>query len=352
MARGYLPCNPRRVAHEGSAKRSVLRYSLVGCGVVFAATVALLVVLAVARSSGSNGFDSPHHPFRSAEAKREVLASYDARASRWPVPSTTTTVDTAYGPTFVRISGPETAPALVLLHGAGGNALHWVPNITALSEHYRTYAVDIVGDHGRSIHARHLESAADYSKWLDDLLDGLGLERDVNLAGISYGGWIAARYALHSGDRLDKVVLIAPAGTVSPIPFAWIWRAVLCALPHRSFTKSFLYWMLEDLAQKDEASRLLLDRAADTAYLAIQSYKPRQMAAPDVLTDAELQSFVMPVLFAVGENEKLYSATETVERLNEVAPKIQTRFVPGAGHDLTILQADLVNQMIVEFLAE
>ena len=76
------------------------------------------------------------------------------------------------------------------------------------------------------------------------------------------------------------------------------------------------------------------------------------MAAPDVVSDAELQSFVMPVLFAVGENEKLYSATETVERLNEVAPKIQTRIVPGAGHDLTIVQADLVNQMIVEFLAE
>ena len=76
------------------------------------------------------------------------------------------------------------------------------------------------------------------------------------------------------------------------------------------------------------------------------------MAAPDVLTDAELQSFAMLVLFAVGLSEKLYSATESVERLNEVAPNIQTRIIPGAGHDLTIVQADLVNQMIVEFLAE
>jgi len=351
VALAHLLCNPRRVVHEGSAKSSMLRYSLAGCGVVIAAIAILVVVFAIAHSSGSNGFDSPHHPFRSAEAKREVLASYDARASRWPVPSATTTVDTTYGATFIRISGPESAPALVLLHGAGGNALHWVPNIAALSEHYRAYAVDIVGDHGRSVYTRPLESAEDYSKWLDELLDGLGLGQDIRLAGISYGGWIAARYALHSPDRLNKVVLIAPAGTISPIPFAWIWRAVLCAVPHRGFTKSFLYWMLEDLAQKDGGD-VLLDQAADTAYLAIQSYEPRQMAAPDVLTDAELQSFAMPVLFVVGENEKLYPASEAVDRLNEVAPKIQTRIVPDAGHDLTLVQADLVNLMIVEFLEE
>jgi len=329
----------------------LLRYLLVGCGVIAAVVAALVVVFAVALSPGANGFDSPHHPFRSAEAKREVLASYDARASRWPVPSTTMTVNTSYGPTFVRMSGPETAPALVLLHGAGGSALHWLPNVAALSEHYRTYAVDIVGDHGRSIYTQQLESAADYSKWLDDVLDALGLERDVYLVGLSYGGWIAARYALHSPDRLRKVVLLAPAGTISPIPFDWIWRAVLVPLPHRRFTKSFLYWMLEDLAETPEGGRIL-DQATDAAYLAIQSYKPRPMAPPDVLTDAELQSLTMPVLFAVGENEKLYSATEAVERLSEVAPKIKTRIVPGAGHDFTILQADLVNGIIIEFLAE
>jgi pimeloyl-ACP methyl ester carboxylesterase len=327
----------------------LLRYSFVGFGVVFAVVATLVVVLAVAVSAGSNGFDSPYHPFRSAEAKRDLLASYDARASKWPVPSTTTTVSTAYGPTFVRISGPASAPRLVLLHGAGGSALHWLPNIAALSEHYRTYAVDIVGDHGRSIYTRQLESAADYSTWLDDLLDGLGLEDDVDLVGLSYGGWIAARYALHSPDRLHKVVLLAPAGTISPIPFSWIWRGMLVPLPHRYFIKSFLYWILEDLAQTDEGGRLL-NQATDAAYLAIRSYKPRRMVAPDVLTDAELQSFAMPVLFVVGENEKLYSASEAVERLNEVAPKIKTRIIPGAGHDLTILKADLVNHLVVEFL--
>jgi pimeloyl-ACP methyl ester carboxylesterase len=322
-----------------------------GCGVTAAVLVALLGVLAVAMSSGSEGFDSPYHPYRSEEAKQEFLASYDARASKWPVPSTTTIVSTAYGPTFVRMSGPETGPAIVLLHGAGGSALHWLPNIAALSESYRTYAVDILGDHGRSVHTRKLESAGDYSQWLDELLDGLGLEHDIHLVGLSYGGWISANYALHSPDRLGKVVLLAPAGTVSPLPFSWIWRAVLVALPHPYFTKDFLYWMLEDLARTDEG-RLLLDQAADAAYLAVRAHKPRPMAPPVVLSDDALRGFAMPVLFVVGENEKLYPAADAVARLNAVAPRIETRIVPDAGHDLTLVQSDLVNRIILEFFVE
>ena len=339
------------MGQQRSSKRPFLRRTRIGCSVTAALIVALLLVLAVTMSLGSEGFDSPYHPYRSEEAKQAFLASYDARASNWPVSSTTTIVSTAYGPTFVRISGPETAPPMVLLHGAGGSALHWLPNIRALSQSYRTYAVDIVGDHGRSVYTRELQSAGDYSNWLDDLLDGLGLERDINLVGLSYGGWISASYALRAPNRLRKVVLLAPAATVSPLPFSWIWRAVLVARPHPYFTKSFLNWMLEDLAQTDEGP-LLLNQAAEAAYLAIQAHKPRQMAPPDVLSDDALQSFAIPVLFVVGENEKLYPAPDAVARLNKVAPNIETRIVPNAGHDLTLVQADRVYRIILDFLAD
>jgi pimeloyl-ACP methyl ester carboxylesterase len=34
------------------------------------------------------------------------------------------------------MSGPVGAPPLVLLHGAGGNSLQWMPNIEALSKSF------------------------------------------------------------------------------------------------------------------------------------------------------------------------------------------------------------------------
>ncbi len=78
-----------------------------------------------------------HHPFRSEAARERYLSHYDAVSSRWPVPSTTMTVPTAYGRTFVRISGSADAPPLVLLPGGGSSLLMWAPNVAALSERYR-----------------------------------------------------------------------------------------------------------------------------------------------------------------------------------------------------------------------
>ena len=85
---------------------------------------------------------TPYHPFRSAAAKAQYLRFYDMRAEKWPVNSKSRFVDTSFGQTFVRISGSDTAPILVLLHGGRSNSLQWLPNIEALSERYRVFAVD------------------------------------------------------------------------------------------------------------------------------------------------------------------------------------------------------------------
>jgi pimeloyl-ACP methyl ester carboxylesterase len=238
----------------------------------------------------------------------------------------------------------------VLLHGIGGNSLHWMPNVEALAAHYRVYALDDIAGHGRSVHTRSLGDASDYTNWLYQVFDGLGLGEGVNLMGLSYGGWQSAQYALRFPDQLDKVVLLAPAGTVLPISGEWIARAALSALPHRIFARSFMVWLLEDFAHKDEASRAMLDQWVDDATIAGRSFKPVRPANLTVLTDAEWRSIRVPVLYLVGENEKIYDAQEAVARLNRVAPEVETRVVPDAGHDLTVVQADRVNEMVLEFL--
>lgn len=338
---------------KADAQRSLKRVKRILFGCVGAAALAVLlgVVLAVWLTRGSGDLDSPYHPFRSGAAKTRYLALYDSLAAEWPVPSDTATVSTSLGPTFVRVSGPERGPPLVMLHGAGGNSLQWRPNVAALSERYRTYAVDVIYDHGRSVYKRVPTGAGDLMTWLDDLFAGLGLSEGINLLGLSYGGWLAAQYALHAPERLDRIVLLAPAGTVLPLSFGWVRRAVLCALPARRFTASFLHWLLEDLANESEASRTLLEREIDAAYLAIRSHKLTQLVNPSVLSDNELQGIHVPTLFVVGENEKIYSPQEALERLARVAPQIETQLVAGAGHDLTIVRAEVVNRVILDFMS-
>ena len=74
-------------------------------------------------------------------------------------------------------SGPKDAPPLLLLHSLAATATVWRPNVGALSEHYRTYAVDIIGQSGTSIAATELKSRRDYATWLGDVMDALGVDR-------------------------------------------------------------------------------------------------------------------------------------------------------------------------------
>lgn len=338
-------------------KRS--RLLLLGCGALALPVALVAAWLAIALFPGFGGMDSSHHPFRSERAKERYLRLYDARAERWPVAQETRTVETSFGPTFVRISGPADGPPLVLLHGAGGSSLQWAPNVAALSEGHRTYAVDGLYGYGRSAYRRRLESAGDFVSWLDELVDwlgGLGPGRStepIRLVGLSYGGWQAAQYALHHPERLDALVLVAPAGTVQPLSGEWIRRAVLLAVPLRRFTENFFHWLMADWAARGTVGGLRLEDEVDLVYRGIRSFKMNRLVPPGSLTDARLRSLQqVPTLFLVGENEKIYSPERAVERLHEIAPRIETLIVPDAGHDLTVVRADRVNAAILEFLEE
>ena len=109
---------------------------------------------------------------------------------------------------------------------------------------------------------------------------------------------------------------------------------------------------MEHLAERDEAGRAEFEEMVELAVLSLRSFKFKSLVNPTVLTDEELQRLQMPVLYVVGEHERIYSPQEALERLHTVAPHIKTELIPGAGHDLTILQADLVNRKILEFLKE
>ncbi|MBN1995734.1 MAG: alpha/beta hydrolase [Anaerolineae bacterium] len=299
---------------------------------------------------------SADHPFRSTEAKAEYLARYDAAAKAWPIPSEGKMADTAYGQTFVRVSGPVGAPPLVLLPGAGSCSLQWIPNIAALSGRYRTYAVDSLintGCVGRSVYTRAITGPADVGQWLDELFNGLGLADNVNLLGASYGGWPAGRYALHAPGRLSKIIWVAPAGTVLPFRAGYLLRSIFLNLsPRRNTYIRFFKWCFKDLAQKDMQ---MLEAIADEFLLSARCFEPvnpRQLPALTPLTDEEWQRINAPALFLVGENEVLYSAQKAVQRLNKVAPHIQTDIIANAGHDLLLVQTELVNQKITAFLAQ
>lgn len=336
---------------EQSKKRPILKFFLVGCGTISVLVISIIIWIAVSLFSGPDVMDMrAYHPFRSEKAKERYLNHYDKRAKKWPIASVTRMVETSYGQTFIRISGPDNAPPLVLLPGGGANSLIWIPIIKTLSENYRTYAVDNIYDFGRSLYTRSITTTDDLLVWLDELFSELKLGDNINLLGLSYGGWLASQYTLHAPSRLNKVVLLAPAATVFPFSSELIRRMIISIIPHRYFLKSSVYWSLEDAVNKDATSKRFVDDHVDDAYLGLWCFKFKQPPSPTVLRDDEMRSIKVPTLFLVGENEKIYPAQEAVQRIKTIAPQIETEIIPNCGHDLWIVQTEIVSSKILEFL--
>ena len=292
-----------------------------------------------------------YHPFISAQAKEQYLAFNDTLSKKWPVKGETKMVTTSFGETFIRISGPADAAPLVLLPGGGTSSLMWRTNVEAFSEHFRVYALDNIYDYGRSVYLRPIKNADDFSNWLNELFSELNLGDSINLVGTSYGGWITSQFVLRYPGRLKKIALLAPAATVQPLKVNFIIRAILSNVNH-NFFKRFFYWVFADLTQKDENGRQRVESIIEETDLSIRCFKATKVVIPTVLKDEELHNLQVSTLYLVGEHEKLYSAKKAVQRLNKVAPQIKTQIIPGAGHDLTAVQADLVDSLVLHFLEE
>lgn len=338
---------------EPLRKLSKLKMLFMGLGVISIIVIIAFSWFVMSLFSEQDMSEIPeYYPFKSVKSKGKYLDHYDKRAQAWPVASESKIVQTSYGRTFIRISGPTDAPSLILLPSTSSSSLIWMPNIKTLSAQFRVYAVDNIYDVGRSINIRNIKDADDMVNWLDELFTTLTLGDGINLMGLSFGGWLTSQYTLAHPNRLSRVVWLAPVATVIDIPGEWAWRGILSAIPHRFFMKNFMVdWLFEDLSQKkDESSTKQLEEIVTDALLGLKCYKFRMPITPSVLTDNELKSIMVPTLFLVGENEKIYPARKAVERLNNLAPQIQTDIIPDAGHDLTIVQAELVNNKIIDFL--
>lgn len=300
---------------------------------------------------------SEYYPFKSPDSRERYLAFYDARAERWPVPSETRFVHTDQGETFVRISGPEGAPPLVLLNGIYAASVMSPPAmVTAFAEKYRLYTVDNVWEFGRSVSAEDTSNRDDCVAWVGGVLDGLGLDRTY-LMGISLGAWFATEYALVHPERVTKMVWMSPNGIVG-YKFT---PAILRSMPQgmramRSPTVrnvgDMLGEIMPDGAESQGEAQREYDAFVESVALGLQCYAPRPMrlSSNRRLSDAELGGLAMPVLYLAGEKETFSSTPKNLRRLARVAPRISTIVIQGCGHDLISLKPGLAAQHIIDFL--
>ncbi|PYI55211.1 alpha/beta fold hydrolase [Paenibacillus flagellatus] len=281
--------------------------------------------------------------FKSETGRRLFEEAYARTMERWTVPYETFSVGTSFGRIRVIASGPADGKPVVLLHGMTANSGMWADTMPALRR-FRTYCLDTPGDFSLSEADRPLRTRDDCAAWLDQTLASLGIGTTA-LIGHSMGGWLAANYAIARPGRIERLALLAPIATILPVPWlTFLWRVYPALLmPGRRSVKRAWDWFL---ARGNELPPAVLDQIV----VAYTHCRIRLAVVPSVFPTEEWAGVTAPVLFLVGEEERIYRAGEAVKRAAAAIPHAETQSIARAGHCLMAEQAGRVNEAIERFL--
>jgi pimeloyl-ACP methyl ester carboxylesterase len=101
-------------------------------------------------------------------------------------------------------------PPILFVHGLSGCWCNWLEQMAVFARRHRVVSVDLPG-FGHSPGGAGELSMTGYAALLDKLLGELGLARAA-IVGNSMGGLIAAELAAAFPQRVERLVLVSPAG--------------------------------------------------------------------------------------------------------------------------------------------
>jgi 4,5:9,10-diseco-3-hydroxy-5,9,17-trioxoandrosta-1(10),2-diene-4-oate hydrolase len=237
-----------------------------------------------------------------------------------------------------------TGPPLILLHGAGDNALDWRWVFPALARTHRVYAPDLPGSPNSARPVAEY-SPAFFERFVVGFLDAVGVQRGTFI-GNSLGGLVSLRLALSEPARVAALVLVDSAGlgrAVNPaftsvnvpglgetaIPFwrtpagayqrAWARATLLFARPARVPRE----WLVEQC-------RLALSPGYLEAHLNALRNQVEPGGQREVMVD-RLPLLEIPTLIVWGGRDRVFpeaQARQALARLREGYLAV----VPDCGH--------------------
>ena len=280
--------------------------------------------------------------YSTPENMGKIMSVYEKYLSRWPEPFECINVPTRYGNTHIIINGPKDAPPIVLLHGQGGTATMWLPNIIALSRDYRTYAIDTIGDIGKSELNnldKYPKNGQAYSDWLVDIFNELDISQAF-IIGLSMGGWLTMNLSVYAPERVKKIVLLGPAGISSV--FTTVFHIIPVSInPSDANFKKYLHWAIGD-------NPLVHDAFAE--YIVTYFKCKQRYAWPKRFSNEMLSRITVPTLLFIGRKDATFKKEKDIDRAAKMIPNVQLEIIDNCGHAMNIENADFVNNRTLDFL--
>ncbi|SFF54805.1 alpha/beta fold hydrolase [Blastococcus tunisiensis] len=246
-------------------------------------------------------------------------------------------------------------PALILMHGTGGHLEAYLRNISALAEHYHVIAYDFPG-HGYTTHAEEDLEIDAYVGHLLELVDVLGIAK-AHLSGESLGGWVAIKFAAAYPERVDRLVLNTPGGTMATPEVMERIRSLSQAAaddPSPERVRARLEWLM---ARPSSVTDELVDvrRAIyaqpgfPTSMRHILCLQDPEIRSRNLIEPTELAAIPGPAL-VVWTSDDPSGPAGTGMAMAEAMPRGEFQLIEDAGHWPQWEQQQQFDDTVLEFL--
>jgi pimeloyl-ACP methyl ester carboxylesterase len=229
-------------------------------------------------------------------------------------------------------------PPLLFLHAAGG-AGAWHPFHALLARRFEVLAPDHPG-FGGSDDLPEVEGIDDLVYHYLDVMDRLALERPVVVGG-SFGGWIAAELAVHSPERIGRLVLLGAPGLRIP---GHMVTDVFLMTPEQQVATLYKHPQRAALAAEPDVDDILAAYRDATAFA-------RFAWAPyvnDPKLERRLRRIAAPTLVVWADDDRVVPI-EQGRRYAERIPNATLRIVEDCGHAMYFERPEAFADAVIEF---
>jgi len=263
-----------------------------------------------------------------------------------------------------RSEGRARGLPMVFVHGLSGSWQNWLENLPHFAAAgHRVIAFDLPG-FGASEMPGETVSIAGYGRFVDTLLEHLGVGAAI-VVGNSMGGFVGAELAIRFPARVERLVLVSAAGLTVEYQRH---ERVLGALRYASnLLAAWGGWVgsrSDALARRARARRLLMGFVVDrpdrlpAALVSEQvrgSGKPGFVDALDALTGYPIRDRLgeigCPTLIVWGERDWLIPVSDADE-FARLIPDSRKVVWPHTGHMAMLERPAAFNALLEAFVAE
>jgi pimeloyl-ACP methyl ester carboxylesterase len=237
-------------------------------------------------------------------------------------------------------------PAVLFVHGSGGQHAAWWQQVAALSPSYTVITVDLRGFGNSRWESDHDARSfpGDIVAVLDAVASAGGPAKAV-LVGQSIGAAAALRAALDRPDRVAGVILAHSLGGLRHDELT----ALVKADRARAEELPVLDRLLTPAFRAERPDLAFLFQQMGTFNTAkMQDLRNLNSDGPTV---EDLASAPFPILLLAGEKDAVLSPA-TVRRAGELLPGARVEVVTGAPHSMYWETPTLFNEAVARFLKE